>query len=49
MEGTVAGCTMVREEGEAERAPEFGVWAPPRNELPCPEMGLKVRVQLDQV
>ena len=34
-----------REEGEAERAPEFGIWAPPRNELPCPEMGLKGRGQ----
>lgn len=45
LEGTVAGCTMVREEGEAERAPEFGIWAPPRNELPCPEMGLKGRGQ----
>ena len=45
LEGAVTGCAVVQEEGEVERAPEFGVWAPPRNELPCPDMGLKGRGQ----
>lgn len=45
LEGAVAGCAVVRAEGEAERTPEFGVWAPPRKELPCPKTGPKGRGQ----
>ena len=45
LEGAVAGCAVVRVEGEAERTPKFGVWAPPRKELPCPETGPKGRGQ----